>query len=404
MIRDGWPFACAMIILVGLIAHDAVVAALGVALFLVCASALLWTRWSLRRLAYERHVPEDHAFTGDRVPVALRLTNRKPLPLPWVETRDNFPEPMVADSEGFGRSALGGDALSLDWRTAAGAYERVSRDLSLGCPARGIYRLGPVTVRSGDPFGLFSDERTDQRRTPVVVYPRTVDLGDLPLPWRRPLGESPRGLPAYEDPSRVAGIRDYRPGDGLRRIDWNATARLGKMQSRVYAPTSSQQLLICLNTQTVVPDWSGHIAAHLEHAIVVSASIARDAYDRRYSVGLLANGTVPDADRSIRIAPGRRPEQFIRMLEALAVITPFVLEPLAAMLDREEHRLRIGTTIVVVASLMTDDLASTLLRLRRRGHQVVVLSVAGESWSAVLGDLPVQDVSQLNEPWREVPS
>jgi uncharacterized protein (DUF58 family) len=113
---------------------------------------------------------------------------------------------------------------------------------------------------------------------------------------------------------------------------------------------------------------------------------------------------VPDADRSIRIAPGRRPEQFIRMLEALAVITPFVLEPLAAMLDREEHRLRIGTTIAVVTSLMTEDLASTLLRLRRRGHPVVVLSAAGESWPYLLGDLPVQDVSHLDRPWREVPS
>jgi uncharacterized protein (DUF58 family) len=404
MLRDVWPYVCAALIVVGLIAQNALVVVLGAALILVCAATALWSRWSLRRLVYERHVPEDHAFTGERIPVTLRITNRKPLPLPWVEARDNFPEPMVAGSEGFGRSHVGIDALSLDWRTAAGAYERVSRDLSLECPARGIYRLGPVTLRSGDPFGLFPIERIDDRRTSVIVYPRTVDLGDLSLPWRRPLGESPRGLPAFEDPARVAGIRDYQPGDSLRRIDWSATARLGKMQSRVYAPTSSQQVLVCLNTQTVVPAWSGYIPAHLEHAIVVAASIARDAYERRYTVGLLANSTVPDADRSIRIAPGRRPEQFIRMLEALAVITPFVLEPLAAMLDREEHRLRIGTTIAVVTSLMTEDLASTLLRLRRRGHPVVVLSAAGESWPYLLGDLPVQDVSHLDRPWREVPS
>ncbi len=404
MIRDVWPYACGAIVLAGLIAGNATVAVLGVALFVVCAAAALWSRWSLRRLVYERHVPEDHAFAGERIPVTLRITNRKPLPLPWVEARDNFPEAMAAGGEDFGRSHVGVDTVSLDWRTAAGAYERVSRDLSLECPARGIFRLGPVTLRSGDPFGLFPSERTDDRPTSVVVYPRTVDLGDLLLPWRRPLGEAPRGLPAFEDPARVAGIRDYQPGDSLRRIDWSATARLGKMQSRVYAPTSSQQVLVCLNTQTVVPAWSGHVPAHLEHAIVVAASIARDAYERRYTVGLLANSTVPDADRSIRIAPGRRPEQFIRMLEALAVITPFVLEPLAAMLDREEHRLRIGTTVTVVTSLMTDELASTLLRLRHRGHPVVVLSVAGQSWPDLLGELPVRDVSQLDVPWREVPS
>lgn len=404
MLRDGWPYVCAGLILAGLIAHNAVVAALGVALLIVCAAAALWSRWSLQRLSYERYVPEDHGFSGDHLPATLRITNRKPLPLPWVETRDNIPESLASDGDGFERSHIGVHMLSLDWRTAVGAYERVSRELSLDCPARGVYRLGPVTLRSGDPFGFFPSERSDDRRTNVVVYPTTVDLGELPLPWRRPLGESQRGLAEFEDPGRVAGIRDYRPGDSLRRIDWNATARLGKLQSRVYLPTSSLQLLLCLNTQTVVPAWSGYVTDYLEHAVVVAASIARDAYDRRYSVGLVANGSMPDADRSIRIAPGRRPEQFIHMLEALAVITPFVLEPLATVLDREEHRLRIGTTIVVLTSVMPDDLASTLLRLHRRGHQVVVFSVAGESWSDLLGDLPVEDVSHLGKTSNEAPS
>lgn len=403
MLRDGWPYACGALILIGVIAQNAAVAALGFAVLLACGAAVLWARWSLRRLSYERYVPEDHGFAGERIAVTLRMTNRKPLPLPWLESRDHFPASMVTDTTEF---ALTGDVkvMTLDWRTAAGAYERVSREVELRCPERGMYQIGPVQLRSGDPFGLFSDEATDERRTRLVVYPRTIALRDLGLPARRPYGDSPRGVPVFEDPSRVAGIRDYRPGDSLRRVDWNATARLGKMQSRVYEPTSSQHLLVCLNTQTVVPAWAGWIAALLEHSIVVAASIARDAYDRRYSVGLLANSTVPDADRSIRIAPGRRPEQFIRMLEALAIVTPFVLEPLAAMLDREEHALSIGTTVAVVTSIMPAELAATLLRLRRRGHQVVVLSSSGETWAELLGDLPVRDVSQFDKPWRETPS
>jgi len=150
-------------------------------------------------------------------------------------------------------------------------------------------------------------------------------------------------------------VRDYRPGDSMRRIDWKATARLGAMQARVYDPSSSRHLLLCLNTQTTEPMWAGVVVELLERSITVAASIARDAYEARYSVGLLANSTFPDADRSIRIPPGRRAEQFIRMLEALAVVTPYVLEPLAAMLDREEHRLVAGTTVVVVTALMTGE-------------------------------------------------
>ncbi|MDP9237749.1 MAG: DUF58 domain-containing protein [Chloroflexota bacterium] len=403
MLRDAWPYGAGALIIVGVAAQNGAVAALGFAVLLACGAAMLWARWSLRRLTYERYVPEDHAFTGERLAVTLRMTNRKLLPLPWIEARDHFPEPLVTDRTGF---AITGDVktLGLEWRTSAGAYERVGRELELRCPARGVYSIGPVDLRSGDAFGLFSNERTDERRTHIVVYPKTVDLGNLALPAMRPYGDAPRGVPVFEDPARVAGIRDYRPGDSLRRVDWHATARLGKMQSRVYEPTSSQHLLVCLNTQTVTPSWSGWISELLERSIVVAASIARDAYDRRYSVGLLANSTVPDADRSIRIAPGRRPEQFIRMLEALAVITPFVLEPMAAMLDREEHALSIGTTVAIVSGIMPPELAATALRLRRRGHQVVVLSTSGEAWPDLLGDIPVRDVSAADQPWREAPS
>ena len=436
MLREGWGYFSAALIVIGLITQNAAVVTLGFAVVIACSGATLWARYSLRRVLYERLIPEDHAFAGERLGVTLRITNRKPLPLPWIEAREQFPEDMLpAEPGGDFHPHLG--SVALDWRTSVGSYERVSRTVEVHCPARGIFRIGPTNLRSGDAFGLFTDERDEERASHIVVYPRTVDIGDLALPARRPYGETGGGMRVFEDPARVSGIRDYRPGDSLRRIDWNATARLNKLQSRVYEPTSSQQLLVCLNTQTVIPAWAGYIPDVLEHSITIAASIARDAYDQRYSVGLLANSSFPESNRmwthrgadaladmvrekelraragdarasiaaapqrkasaqgSIRIPPGRRAEQFIRVLEALAVVTPFVLEPLSALLDREEHRLRAGTTIAVVTGIMPSDLAETLLRLRRRGHQIVVLSSTGEAWPEQLGDITVRDTSHL---------
>ena len=122
---------------------------------------------------------------------------------------------------------------------------------------------------------------------------------------------------------------------------------------------------------------------------MVAASIARDAYDRRYSVGLLVNSTVPDADRAIRIAPGQRAEQFIRVLEALGVVTPFVLEPLAAMLDREEHRLSVGTTR---RRRHGDDArgagGDAACGCAAAGSRSLVLSTSGETWPELLEAVP----------------
>lgn len=401
MLREIWVILAVGVVIAGLALGNAAVVALGVLVGLACYIAMLWARFSLRRLRYERSLPEDHAFPGERIALELRIANRKPLPLPWIEVRERFPASMIVDAGTEFRLAGRADVMQTDWRTSIGGDQRVSRRHELYCPDRGLFEIGPARLRSGDLFGLFSEERVEQRLTRVVVYPRTVPIDDLGLPARRPFGERSTGLRVFEDPSRVAGVRDYAAGDSMRRIDWNATARAGALRSKVYDPSSAQHLLLCVNTQTIVPAWSGHIARVLERTITVAASIARDAYDRRYSVGLLVNGSYPESDRSIRIPPGQRPEQFIRMLEALAIITPFVIEPLSAALDREEHRLALGTTIAVATGIMTDELASTLLRLRRRGHTVVVLNTSGKSWSAQLGiAIPVHDVSSIDLPWR----
>jgi uncharacterized protein (DUF58 family) len=433
MIKEIWPWFAGIVVIVGVATGNGALAVLGFAVALACGAAVLWSRYSLRRVSYERVIPEDRAFPGEEIPVTLRLSNRKPLPLSWIEVRDAFPETMIdQDPEGDFRFMGQPNQLGIDWRASAGAYERISRSYTLRAPERGLYEIGPASLRSGDPFGLFPEQRNEDTASRIVVYPRTVDLGPQTIPSRRPYGENATGLRIFEDPARVAGLRDYRPDDPLRRIDWKATARTGRMQSRVYEPSSSQHLLVCLNTQTLQPAWAGYIPELFERSISVAASVAREAQERRYAVGLLATASYPELnarwrqpadtgdalsavtydrekrDRAdalrfgparavdqggIRIPPGRRPEQLIRVLEALAVITPFVLEPLSAMLDREEHRLAVGTTLVVVTAVMPDALAATLLRLHGRGHRIAVFSTSGDLWSDQLGRIDVRDMS-----------
>ena len=387
----------------GLAGGSGPILALGVFLLLLGSLARMWSDRSLSRVELERSLPERRAFPGERLRLTYRLTNGKMIPLPWLEVSDRLPESLSPPELHLPPSSAP-KAKVYAHTTRLGWYQRTSWSLELPCSERGYYRLGPARLRSGDGFGLFSSERQEEATARVVVYPRTLPLTDLGLAAARPLGERKGYQRIFEDPLRIAGVRDYRPGDPVRRIHWKATARRGQLQSRVYEPSATQHLIVALNIDTLEHPWQGYIPWLLEAGIVVAASVARWAYEARYAVGLLANGSLPDSDQPLKIAPGRAPDQLPRILEALGGVGPMTMMSLPALLERESHSLPLGATLAAVTALMPEALAAALRRLHDCGHQVTVLALVDDDWSELLGRVPVERVNQLAFASEQLPA
>ena len=72
----------------------------------------------------------------------------------------------------------------------------------------------------------------------VLVYPKVVPLEGYDLASRRPIGEVLLTHRLFEDPTRIAGVRGYEPGDPLNRIHWKATARTGSLHSKIHEPST----------------------------------------------------------------------------------------------------------------------------------------------------------------------
>ena len=210
----------------------------------------------------------------------------------------------------------------------------------------------------------------------------------------RPFGEQRGGNRIFEDPLRVTGVRDYVQGDPLKRVDWKATARVGRLQSRLYEPSRTQLVVVALNITTMEQTWEGYIPVLLERGVSVAASIARDLFEQGSAVGLIANGSFPNADRPLRLGANRRPDQLVRVLETLAMISPYTTSPLSDQLESREHGLPAGATIVVVAALMPQDLVATLERLRSEGHAVHVVKTSEEPWELSPVAIPVSEVAR----------
>jgi uncharacterized protein (DUF58 family) len=367
---------------------------IGVILLLVAIVSALWERYCLVGLGYRRSLGQQRAFFGEEVPLTIELLNEKPLPLAWVEVEDTLPgagmtlQPAhVSPSHMPGRRLLV-MLLSVRW------YERVRRHYTVRCETRGFHPFGPATLRTGDVFGLTTQEVTFPREDYLLVYPKVIPLDRLGLPASNPFGDVPRPRQwLFEDPMRTVGIREYRSGDSPRRMHWKATARAPgqALQVKVFDPTTSHRLLVLLNVSTAEQNWSwqGYDPEALEAAITIAASVASWGAERGLLIGLAANANIFHSTSPVRIPPSRDSRQLMHIFEALAKLVPMASMPVETLVEMERRELPYGTTVVIVTTFASDALIRQLRRLKRSGHQPVLLLIsASEQPVAALDGVP----------------
>lgn len=394
--RDAWLIVGAILIVAGFAVSEPVISAVGFVVVLIGAVSRFWSRHLFDRVLLTRTLRERRAFIDEPIALDVRLENAKLLPLPWYEWRLALGDALTVKDEPLSSAVVPG----LSWlvrRGSMGWYEHREWRFQLSAAERGFHQVGPASIRSADLFGVFPGRREDEDLQSLIVYPRVFTLDELGMPADRPFGERNGGTRLFEDPLRFAGLRDYRPGDPLRRVDWKATARMGNLVSRVYDPSATQQLYVILNIDTMEHAWEGYLKEDLERTVSTAASVAVWAAGARYSVGLLANGSFPNSDRPIRLAPSRSPEQLARVLEALAVIQPLTMGDLAGTVLRESSRLPAGSTLVVVASLIPESLAGVIVRMHDEGHRVFVVATSERALGVLPRQIPVQPLGRAFE-------
>jgi uncharacterized protein (DUF58 family) len=392
IIAETWILAALVLAWLGFASGSTTLVLIAAMVFGAGGISRLWSRVSLERVTYTRRLSDRRVFVGEEVQLEITVDNAKVVPVPWIEVRETLPRGMPA-SVG---TTVGGSAGTqyLSRSTSMAGNDHLEWPVTLRAVRRGYFRVGPTRLRSGDLFGFFERFQDVGRPTDnIVVYPHTYTLEELGFDSTRPFGDLRGGNRIFEDPSRVAGVRDYEPGDAMRRIDWYATARLGRLQSRIYEPSRSQALVVALNIPTDEEVWRSPNPVFLERAVSLAASIARWAIEHNYAVGLVANGSFPDAPRTIRIGAGNRPEQLNVLLEALAVVTAFTTIDMSRALADPAHPLPPGSTVVLITALMTESVEAELRRLRSEGHVVHVLKTAPGEWTRNLDPIPVRDMS-----------
>lgn len=400
MLNEVWLLVSLVILFIGLVASQGLLLVLGALSLIVSLVAKYWDRFAFQKVTHFRTLSNTRAFVGDSVEYMIILSNEKVLPLIWLDIQDAFPEGLElpgGNLRGSGAEVTRQHCIT----TSLLPYQKVTWKYQIKCTARGYHRIGPVRLRSGDIFGFSSAEIHYSKVEHLLVYPRIVDLGELILPEQHPLGESKSWKPVAQDTTRFLRQRDYNPIDPMKHIDWKASARRQRLQTKVFEPVVSLNVLIALNAATSEFAWQGSNRRFFERAVTAAASVANDAALSGYSFGLVSNAVASYSGKWLSVPMGASSTQLSLVLESLAMAGPYVVTPLTEVLRGERASLPAGTTVVVVTSILTQAMATEIAYIKQSGYQVRVLYIGDQAPSVELPGVPVVRLGRVLDPQVE---
>jgi uncharacterized protein (DUF58 family) len=245
---------------------------------------------------------------------------------------------------------------------------------------RGYYNIGPLTLSTGDMLGLRPDMTNELAANSLIVYPRIVPILRLELPTYSPQVTLPTSLPLFQDPARPTGVRAYTPGDNPRHIHWTATAATNQMLVKQFQPAIARDNAIFLNLSRSDYAKRGYPDTAIELAITVAASLANHMTNvEELPVGMMTCAFDPLIERvqSFNVPPRKGRGHLMEILDILARAQSIQEDDnFLATIRREAVHLSWGTTIIVITSIHSEELAQTLLFLKRSGFQVALVVIS----------------------------
>src|SRR5215212_7463631 len=366
-------FLAILLLLVGTWLQAPVAIILAIVVLLLEVVRAIWARAGLRPVVYRRHLERDRITWGEEIPTTVETWNRQRLPLAWLRAEDEATAGVIVRERPLVIGGGGGRVLRNAWTLAP--FERVRRSFHISADRRGVYSLGPVGLSIGDLFAREAAAETRQEIDRFLVRPRTVPT--VRLDRRDIWGGEQRAIAGLsEDPPRFAGVREYAPGDPLRRIHARASARLGRPLVKRFEPSRDREVLLALDVQ-ISPGFGWDVAVdqdQTEDLFVVAASLARSLARDGSAFGLAAAGFHGAESRLAHLPVSEAPGQLERVFDLLARLSSHPSAPFERLLGMLARVMKPGTTVVVLTARDPAPFIAWLRRIERAGCPVVVVA------------------------------
>ena len=358
--------------------------------FLLLALPLLATGAVTRgrhRLGLSRVITPARVSAGHPATVQLSLSNEGRTPTGLLLLEEQVPYTLGV------RPRFVIDRMGSRWRRTVTYVVRSD--------VRGKFRLGPMTVRVADSFGLVELDRTFSSTSDLVVTPKVVPLPPVPITgvWTGSGDNRPRDFAGGS--AEDVTVREYRRGDDLRRVHWRSSAHTGELMVRREEQPWQSRATLFLDNRRHAHRGAGP-ASSLEYAVTAAASLAMHLTQRGFRVRLVT----ADGSESGHVwhEHGALDGEANALLESLAVLTDSTRPDVDAAWLTDTHAT--GLLVAVLGQVVAADRA-VLGRMRHASSSPLAIALDVDRWvgrgGGGSGSAPTPAVRLLTgHGWRAV--
>jgi len=247
---------------------------------------------------------------------------------------------------------------------------------------RGHLRLSGLTIACPDPFGLFRSFVTVPAEQSVLVLPKRYSLPPVNLPGTRRY--QPGGVAlasSVGDSEEFISLRDYRPGDPLRRIHWKSWARTGRPIVKEFQDEFFVRHALIMDTFQKTDH-----SDIFEEAVSVAASFACTIQTQESLLDLMFVGT-----EAYCFTSGRGLAQTDRLLEILASVRACRDKPFSTLPPLVMERASLLSGCICILLSWDEDRQDFIGQLKRLGIPVLVLVITDSKERRPLDPGPMKD-------------
>lgn len=362
-----------LLLLANLFIKDIAFARAAAVVALLIITGFLWTNQTISSIEINRHARELRQQAGEIFNERFQISNNGRLPKLWVQ---------IIDESNIG--AEHGSRL-ITWLGGHVTWPYISNTL---LDKRGIYLLGPTRVITGDPFGLFCRDILFPGNERLLVLPFYEPINYFPyptgyLPGGKALKEKSLELTPY-----ASGVREYQPGDPLRRIDWKASARKDRLMVKEFDQDPQSNICLFVDaSEESNPEINFETSPKTEFSFLERKKYTLPKNPFEYAISYAATlseyyvrtgkavGMISEGQGLYKLTPDLGERQLDKLFEALAFIKNQGQLSFVELIESQISSIQKGSTIVLISSSSNLQIIEIMQAIKAKNYQPVFIGV-----------------------------